>query len=503
MRMRITLSVVMIVLTATVPASASVTRQLIASGFSSPLHVAAPPGDTSRLFVVERGGTIRIVNLNTQTVLGTPFLDISGSVVTTGEGGLLSVAFHPNYSSNGFFFVYYTADLDPTASFQFGTRVSRFTVSGDPNVANAASETPFLELAQPATNHNGGMVAFRPGDSNHYLYVSLGDGGGACDPGENAQNITNKFGSILRIDVDAGTSGDVANPFAPASNPFVGVSGDDLIWVYGLRNPYRFSFDRLNGDMYIGDVGQGAREEISYQSSGSAGGENYGWDAYEGFLTPPTGCSITAPVLPGMVPPLYDYPRSDGQALTGGNVYRGFDYGSMYGRYFYADYVAGNMWSFVRNGAGISDLQDHTAALNPTSANVSGFGEDGAGELYFTTFSGEVVQIFDPASSPLDSDQDLLPDAVETDTGIFVDENDTGTDPNDPDTDDDGVWDGIEVALGTDPLNPLDFPLLPVLRKWMPLAALSALLMVSGAWLWQRRRARVRAKDYSVIRSRR
>jgi glucose/arabinose dehydrogenase len=476
-------------------AHASVTRELITNGFSSPLHVAAPPGDTTRLFVVQRGGLIRIINLTNNTVVGTPFLDVNDGpetdVDTQGEGGLLSMAFHPDYASNGQFFVYYTTDLSGGSNV-FGTRISLFTVSGNPNVADPASETVFLELTQPATNHNGGMVAFRPNDSNNYLYVSLGDGGGGCDPSERAQDITNKFGSILRIDVDLGPSGDVANPFAPGSNPFVdGPGGDeDLIWVFGLRNPYRFSFDRMTGDLYIGDVGQGSREEISFQSAASAGGENYGWDAFEGFLNPPPGCGTVAPALPSMVPPLHDYGRTDGQVVTGGNVYRGLDYASLAGRYYFTDFGSGRFWSFVRNGAGISDLQDHTAALNPSSANVSGFGEDSRGELYFTNFSGEVWQITDPDSSPVDTDQDLLPDSVETNTGMFIDENDTGTDPNDPDTDNDGVIDGIEVFFGTDPNDPFEFPLLPILRNWALMATLALALFGSAMWVWRRRSAR-------------
>ncbi len=465
-------------------AHAAVSRELITNGFSSPVHVAAPPGDSTRLFVVQRGGLIRIINLSNNTILGTPFLNVSAGpetdVDTQGEGGLLSMAFHPDYASNGHIFVYYTTDLSGGSNV-FGTRISRFTVSGNPNIADPASETVFLELTQPATNHNGGMVAFRPNDANHYLYVSLGDGGGGCDPGEKAQDITNKFGSILRIDVDPGPSGDVLNPFAPASNPFVGAPGDDLIWVFGLRNPYRFSFDRMTGDMYIGDVGQAAREEISFQAANSAGGENYGWDRFEGFLTPPSGCGTIAslPLKPPVIPPLHDYGRVDGQVVTGGNVYRGLDFNSLVGRYYFTDFGSGRFWSFVRNGAGITDLQDHSAALNPGGANISGFGEDATGELYFTNFSGEVWRIIDPASAPVDTDQDLLSDN---------DELTLGTDPNNPDTDGDGVIDGTEVFFGTDPNNPLDFPLLPILRGWALAATLALALIASGFWISRRRR---------------
>jgi hypothetical protein len=243
--------------------------------------------------------------------------------------------------------------------------------------------------------------------------------------------------------------------------------------------------------MYIGDVGQITREEVSFQAAGSPGGENYGWDAFEGFLSPPPSCGTTAPVLPGMVLPLHDYPRSDGNVITGGNVYRGMDYNSMMGRYFFADFGSGRVWSFVRSGSGIIDLQDHTAAVNPGSDNISGFGEDGRGELYFTNFSGEVVRIVDPASGPLDTDQDLLPDEVETNTGVFVDENDTGTDPNDIDTDDDGVIDGTEVFYGTDPNDPDEFPLLPLMRSWALAAVLASMLIGSALWVWRRSKARV------------
>jgi glucose/arabinose dehydrogenase len=447
-------------------AIAAVTREVIATGFSPPpVHVAAPPGDTTRLFVVQRTGQIKIIDLNTNTVLATPFLDVNASpntnVDTTGEGGLLSLAFHPDYASNGFFFVYYTTNLPGTG---FTTRVSRFTMSGNPNVASPISETVFFELDQPFTNHNGGMVAFRPGDANHYLYVGLGDGGGACDPFLNGQNLASKLGKMLRIDVDAGPSGDLANPFAPPSNPFVGVAGDDLIWDLGLRNPFRFSFDRLTGDLYIGDVGQITREEIDFEPAGSPGGLNFGWNAREGMIAAP--CGTVSPTLPGMINPIYDYDHNGlGASVSGGNVYRGLQYPPMYGRYFFADFVTGQVWSFLGSEAGISDLQDHTAALNPNGQNIVSFGEDGIGDLYIVEFSGTVSRIKDPA--PVDLDQDLLPDLYETDTGIFNSATDTGTDPADPDSDDDGVLDGIEVALGTDPNDALDFPVLPVSSTWL------------------------------------
>jgi glucose/arabinose dehydrogenase len=433
-------------------AIAAVAREVVATGLSFPVYVTNPPGDTDRHFVVERAGLIKIIDLNTNTVLDTPFLDVNASpntdVDTAGEGGLLSLAFHPDYASNGFFFVYYTTSLPGTG---FTTRVSRFTVTASPDVASAASETIFFELDQPFTNHNGGMVAFRPFDSNHYLYVGLGDGGSGCDPFLTAQDLASKLGKMLRLDVDAGPSGDLANPFAPPSNPFVGVAGDDLIWDLGLRNPFRFSFDRLTADLYIGDVGQNTREEVDFEPAGSAGGLNFGWNAREGTIATP--CPTVSPTLPEMIEPIHDYDHNGlGASVSGGNVYRGLQYPSMYGRYFFADFVTGEVWSFVRLGAGISDLQDHTAVLNPDGQNIVSFGEDGLGDLYIIEFSGTVSRIKDSAA--VDLDQDLLADLFETNTGVFVSATDTGTDPGDPDSDGDGVLDGTEVALGTDPNNP-------------------------------------------------
>ncbi len=480
-----------VALSACVPAGAAVTREIVTTGLSSPMQLTAPPGDTDRLFVVLRGGTIRIIDKDTNTLLGTAYLDVNASansnVDTSGEGGLLSIAFHPNYASNGFLFVHYTADIDPGAGNQFGTRISRFTVTGNPDIANPASETVFLELAQPATNHNGGSIAFRPGEAGNYLYVGLGDGGGGCDPGLNGQNLNSKLGKILRIDVDLGPSGDLANPYAPASNPYVGIAGDDLIWSVGLRNPFRWSFDRLTGDMYIGDVGQDTREEVSFEAASSGGGVNFGWNAREGTIAAP--CGTVSPTLPGMVTPIYDYDHNSTNAsITGGVVYRGVAYASMYGRYFFADYVTEDVWSFVKSGPGIIDFQDHTSALNPSSQGIVAFGEDGEGDIYTVELSGTIARITDPASGGVDLDQDLLEDQYETDNGTFTSATDTGTDPGDPDSDDDGVLDGTEVELGTDPNNPLSFPALPVKWGWSA-GLVAALAMLAIGFGFARRRS--------------
>lgn len=469
------------------PAGGVITREVVVTGMSSPLQVTAPPGDTERIFVVERGGLIRIIDKDTSTILGTPFLNVDDSPNTNvdaqGEGGLLSMAFHPSYSSNGFFFVYYTTNIPGPG---FSTRVSRFTVSGNPDIANPASEVVFFEIEQPFTNHNGGMIAFRPGDFMQNLYIGMGDGGSGCDPSEFSQNITSKFGKFLRVNVNAGPSGDVENPFAPASNPFVGAPGDDLIWSLGWRNPFRWSFDRLTGDMYVGDVGQVTREEISFEPASHPGGGNYGWNAREGFI--PAPCGNAEPTLPEMIDPVHDYDHNgDGASVSGGVVYRGNRYTSLYGRYFFGDFVTLQVGSFVYDGSTLTGLQDNTAVLNPNNQNVAGFGEDGEGDIYIIEFSGTIARITDPDSPGFDLDQDLIEDQYETDTDTFVSSTDTGTDPNDIDSDDDGVIDGTEVALGTDPNDPFDFPSLPVSVKWVMLTVV-ALMAAAGVWFVRRRR---------------
>lgn len=474
------------------PASAAITREVISTSLVQPLHVTAPPGDNTRLFVAERNGLVRIIDKATYAVSPTAFLNIAPRIFLVGEGGLLAIAFHSDYATNGFFFVSYTADIDPGPGTQLGSRVSRFQVSANPDIADALSETVFLEVAQPATNHNGGMIAFRPGDPDRWLYIALGDGGNQCDPTGRGQDTTDKLASILRIDVDSGPSGDPANPFVPPDNPFVGVPGDDAVWVYGLRNPYRFSFDRHTADLYIADVGGDAREEIDFQPAGSAGGENYGWSAIEGTVSPPQNCSGTPPVMPGMVPPIHEYAHGGGGAsIIGGHVYRGTASPALTGRYFFADFITGQVWSCRRLGADMFDLQDHTDELNPALGNVTSFGEDAVGELYMMDFSGTLVRIQDDNPILPDFDQDLLPDEYETNTGTFTSATDTGSSPIDPDSDDDGVLDGIEVQLGTDPNNPLDFPLLPIQRDWIPVAMLAMSLVVASTW-FVRRRPRLR-----------
>jgi glucose/arabinose dehydrogenase len=348
-----------------------VALELVADGLEQPLYLASPPGDSNRLFVVEREGRIRIVRDG--AVVSTPFLDISDDVTTEGEEqGLLGLAFHPAFGTNGYVYVNYTDR-------QGRTRIVRFTAAGD--VANPASAFVVLTIPQPAPNHNGGMLAFGPDGK---LYIGAGDGGDGQS--DNAQDRETLHGSLLRIDVDGGT------PYAvPSDNPFVGEAGArPEIWAKGFRNPWRFSFDRATDDLYITDVGEAMREEINLQLSTSGGGENYGWDVLEGTACydPPSGCSTS-----GFVPPIHEYDHSEGCSITGGYVYRGSSHPELVGRYFFSDFCASWLRSFTIVGGVPTDERDHADAAAPL-AGVASFGEDAGGELYvLSMFTGTVHRI--------------------------------------------------------------------------------------------------------------
>ncbi|HEX2254876.1 MAG TPA: PQQ-dependent sugar dehydrogenase [Thermoanaerobaculia bacterium] len=346
----------------------------------------AHAGD-ERLFVVLQSGRIVIVRDGQR--LGTPFLDLSGRVLAGGERGLLGLAFHPRYAENGLFFVDYT---DPSGD----TVISRFRVSGNPDRADAGSEQVLLRIAQPFANHNGGHLAFGP---DGYLYVASGDGGSAFDPQCNAQDRGNLLGKILRLDVDGATGG---VPYrVPPDNPFAGEAGArGEIWAYGLRNPWRFSFDRATGDLYIGDVGQGAREEVSFQPAASGGGQNYGWVVKEG--TECTGrtdaCPASVPACgsPLLVDPVVEYRHADDPAvcsITGGFVYRGSRLAGVQGVYFYGDYCAGSLWGAWRSGGA---WRTRRLAAD-TGFGLTSFGEDAAGELYVVTAGGTLFRLTGPA----------------------------------------------------------------------------------------------------------
>jgi cysteine-rich repeat protein len=356
----------------------------VASGLSQPVFVCAPVDDFDRLFIVEKTGAIRILDLTNGTLLGTPYLDVSSLLSSGGERGLLSMAFHPNYAVNGLFYVNYTNTAGDTV-------IAQYSVSGDPDVADAGSAVFLKTIDQPASNHNGGQLQFGP---DGMLYVGMGDGGSGNDPwGEfgNGQNTGTLLGKMLRLDVD--------NPpnYIPADNPFVG-AGDPLdeIWAIGMRNPWRFSFDRFTGDMYIADVGQNAVEEIDFESAASAGGLNYGWRCMEGSqCTGLTGCtcndiSLTLPIL--------DVLHSDAGtcSITGGYVYRGCAIPGLSGTYFFADYCGDYVRSFRYDGATLTEYVDRTAELTPNVGSLTAivsFGEDAAGELYIVSINGDVFQV--------------------------------------------------------------------------------------------------------------
>ncbi len=358
----------------------AVELQLIATLSSQVVHVAnsGVAGD-QRLFLVRKEGVIEIYDGN--AVLGTPFLDIDGLVIdppsTNDERGLLSMAFHPDYDTNGFFYVNYVDNGGDTA-------VRRYQVSGNPNIANAASGANVIGIDQPAINHNGGQLQFGP---DGYLYIGMGDGGGSCDgagSGCNAQRTNDLLGSMLRIDVDGDDfPADAARNYAiPASNPFVfDAAVADEIWSNGLRNPWRFSFDRLTGDMYIGDVGQSGssrREEINFQAAASGGGQNYGWPIAEGTQCDPGTCALgncptPIPSCGSLTFPIYQY--ASGCAVTGGHVYRGSDIPDLVGLYVFSDYCSGDIIALD-----VDTLDDPIIA--DTGFGLTSFGEDIDGEIY-------------------------------------------------------------------------------------------------------------------------
>jgi glucose/arabinose dehydrogenase len=340
----------------------------VATGFERPVHVADPGDGSGRLFVVEQAGRIRIVRDG--QILPAPFLDLTDRVGCCGERGLLSVAFHPAYASNGLFFVDYT-DLDGD------TQVVRYQVSpDDPDRADPASAETILTVEQPAANHNGGLLLFGPeGD----LYVGLGDGGGGN--GQNGQKLDTLLGKILRLDVDHPADG---KPYGiPADNPFVDrPDARPEIWVWGVRNPWRFSFDRATGDLWIGDVGSSLFEEIDLVPAGTSG-QNFGWNLMEGSqCREPGACDA-------FVPPVGGFDRADGCVITGGYVYRGTALPSITGFYLYADYCSGNVWGLARTASG----DWFTAGPVATGLTIASFGEDADGELELVDHDGGVYRI--------------------------------------------------------------------------------------------------------------
>ena len=356
--------------------SQTISLQSFGTGFVSPVEITNA-GDT-RLFVVQKGGLIRILNAD-GTVNATPFLNLSSLVTTNSERGLLGLAFHPNYATNGYFFVNYT-------NLAGNTVIARYTVSAtNPNIANT-SETVLMTITQPFSNHNGGTLKF---GSDGYLYIGMGDGGSGGDPGNRAQNINENLGKMLRIDVNVS-----AAPFyaSPSSNPYVGVAGNDEIWAIGLRNPWKFSFNRLNGDLWIADVGQDAIEEINKVVSPLPNsGINFGWRCYEGNSTyNASGCAPSST----MRFPFVQYARFGGAcSVTGGYYYSGTAYPNFQNKYFFTDYCD-NKIRMVDNAGVI------TTTASFSGNNFVTFGEDVNGELYIAGItSGTVYKIIDSSLS--------------------------------------------------------------------------------------------------------
>ncbi|MEA2923154.1 MAG: hypothetical protein QOD25_276, partial [Alphaproteobacteria bacterium] len=352
----------------------------VASGLDQPVFTGAPAGDPSRLFIVEKTGLIKVLDLNTGQVLATPFLDVSSQILTDGERGLLGLAFDPDYASNGLFYV----DLINSSG---NTEIRSYHVSANPNVADAASATPIITIPQPAaSNHKAGWLGFGP---DGYLYAALGDGGGGGDTFHTGQNINDLLGNVLRLDVHGDAfPGDATKNYAiPADNPFVGTAGADEIFAFGLRNPWRDSFDRALGTFYIADVGQDHWEEIDIGQNGA----NYGWNSFEGPDFYPGGDPLTGgpPVAP-----IYAYDHSVGHSITGGYVYRG-EGEALQGQYFFADFIQNKVFTLHFNGSSWV-ATERTSQIVPDVGMVnspSSFGEDARGNLYLVDFGGEIFKL--------------------------------------------------------------------------------------------------------------
>jgi len=388
------------------PCFGAITVERVASGLNRPVYVVSPPQDYERLFLVEQHtGRIKILNLSTGQTDLSPFLEIP-SLATRNEQGLLGLAFDPNYADNGYFY------CNLTIASSGATELRRYRVSeDDPNRADPESRALIMTYAQPFSNHNGGWIGFGP---DGYLYIASGDGGSGNDPGNRAQDLTNqKLGKLLRIDVvqDAFPQDDTRHYAIPPDNPFVGLAGDDEIWAFGLRNPWRCSFDRATGDLWIADVGQGQREELNIQAFDSIGGENYGWRMMEG-----TRCNRSSDPLPcndaSLIPPIHEYAHTGapdgGFSITGGYVYRG-PIQALQGAYVFADYVSEQIWSLRYDGQTVTELINWTAHLRPEQGRIgeiSSFGEDAAGNLYIVDLSGQIFRLLCDGSLAGDFDRD-------------------------------------------------------------------------------------------------
>jgi len=362
------------------PPAVELVIETVVSGLDYPVYATSPPGDP-RLFVAEKGGYVRIVE--NDTLQPGVFLDVHTLVSGGSEQGLLGLAFHPDYAGNGLFYISYT-DTDGDS------RIVEYTVSGDPDVADAGSARNIIEVDQPYSNHNGGMIDF---DADGYLLFGLGDGGSGGDPGEVAQDNTSLLGSLLRIGVDGDDfpTDPGRNYTIPQDNPYVGNSGADEIWAIGLRNPWRFSIDPDTGLLYIADVGQGAWEEINAEPLENDG-LNYGWDNYEGdqcYSDPsgPTDCGSA-----GLTFPIYQYSHAQGCSVTGGYVYRGDEVPDLKGHYFFADYCIGELRSFRYVGGEVESDRNWSSEFG-SLGSVTSFGVDSQNRLYIMNSAGELLRL--------------------------------------------------------------------------------------------------------------
>lgn len=400
---RFVLPILALALTLAAPAPAQaggLATQRVVGGLDYPVYVTSPAND-NRLFIIEQRGVIKI--FKDGSLMDAPFLDIEALVFPPSppeERGLLGLAFHPDYATNGYFYVEYN-------NLNWDTVIARYRVTSNPDRADSLSRRVFMTIDQPAPNHKGGTLLFGP---DGYLYIGMGDGGNAGDPSNYAQRDDVLLGKMLRINVDHGSHG---LPYSiPADNPFAGPGLPlDEIWAKGFRNPYRWSFDRATGDLYIGDVGQGLWEEIDYQPAASPGGENYGWRLMEGnhCYDPPKSCNPDT-----LVVPIHEYFHIFHCAVVGGYVYRGDAIPGLQGTYFFADYCTANIWSFRYDGVQLTEFTDRTEELSPAGeiSLISAFGEDAEGELYIVERgepgTGEIYRIVAASGSAVDPPEDQV-----------------------------------------------------------------------------------------------
>ncbi|MCH8260942.1 MAG: PQQ-dependent sugar dehydrogenase [Planctomycetes bacterium] len=443
-------------LSAPVPAGdVMVTAELVAGNLDLPVFLTHAPGDFDRLFVVEQGGLIRIITDG--IVLAEPFLDLTDVVNSSLPAwGLMAVAFHPDYQKNGFFYVLYTGGVVPESE----SIIARYQVSADPAIGDPDSGQLVVNVWSAVSQHHGNWIGFGPNDG--YLYFSHGFGAG-----DNAQNLNSLLGKILRLDVNGDDFPDDPdrNYAIPPTNPFVGKDGADEVWAYGIRQPWRCSFDRQTGDLYFGDVGASSWEEINFQPASSPGGENYGWNCKEGtHCTSSKSCDCADPTL---VDPIFEYenPPDDQAVVIGGYVYRGCAIPDLDGAYIFLDYFAVRIWLLRHEDGEIIELQEIQDQLDLPGNKYSSFGEDAFGELYICKRQGRIYRIIPTGPVDPDCNNNGVADACDIAAGTSMDTNGNGI-PDECEcmwdldgTGDVGVKDLLILlgAWGPNPGHPADF----------------------------------------------